>query len=360
MSNSVWILGAGFSKMFGLPLASELHKAALETPLDPSMADRKSNLGKLNAIWDVFKAYLATDDLEQCSIEDIIGLLNTLRSGVATSSVGKRPHDLFNIKVDPKTLDDVRDELQERALRAIRYRCSNQATSQPKVQDLIRNIHKSGGSIITLNFDDIAERLALSIGVDVSHTTTSANQLLISHLHGCAYWYWQLAIDEDLGSVGDELYRATDALGNEGVIRKYDDPDHPFFDGPNLGYMFKRTKFEACVRMDVLKSVEWFLSPQWKAATEAVDSADIWVIIGYSFPETDRFLRLWFVARLVKAYQYRGKFPKILLVNPSAKDKEFRSRLMRVVTNQAEWLPATLSEALDRDWLWQRVEALLK
>jgi hypothetical protein len=63
LAHSAWVLGAGFSKPFGMPLASELHAAALAAPVDPSMADLKSCLADAAPAWDVLRAYFAEEEL---------------------------------------------------------------------------------------------------------------------------------------------------------------------------------------------------------------------------------------------------------------------------------------------------------
>lgn len=354
LKNSVWILGAGFSKSFGFPLASELHSAALDTPLDPSMADRVSCIQDAAPVWSLLSAYFAEDELERCSLEDVLGALSVLARDAGSMSSSRLRESLFGLHLDGERIVAASVELTERALRCIRYHAAGFASNE-LVGRLITKLHREGAGIITLNFDNVIERVASSVGVQVTHSPNDPGSLSVFHPHGSAYWYWQYAELESHSSGGLELYRVEDPTGRQAIVRRHDDPDHPLFDGPIVAKFFKETKHACCVRMDASKGIEWFLGPQWSAASQLLRRARLWVIVGYSFPESDQLLRLWFMSHLVRAYSEDKRFPRIIVVDPAATDSAFRGRLRRVVTNEALFVPLPVLEALASGDLWEKI-----
>ncbi len=212
-------------------------------------------------------------------------------------------------------------------------------------------------TVLTTNYDLLFEQIAFRAEVPVQHPfsaspasflwvterpksflTETSDSIFLCKLHGSVSFFKsepesrEILICSDIAGVDDgpiggsavsghRPHPAVICLGALGCLRReYVDTLTPAIIPPTYAK---------------LQETEW-LRETWKKAVEALQEAEVLVIIGYSFPSSDGFMRAMFLSAM--AQRDRNKPLHVLLVTP---DKDAAARvadLFRPVVEESGYL----------------------
>lgn len=315
-TKTVYFLGAGFSKAFGLPLTSEL----LEQLEDMARADDGKFLNTPEPLTPrlvkVFKAFYpdGTHRDFRPSVVDFFATLSTYvdlsRSFTETSFPGGNPGGLLRLL-----------KLGLARVLINHTRGSFDAATKSKT---LAEIVKPGNIIITSNWDPLVEAYAAFAKVPLRRSLLSDNrrrgkEVALLKLHGSVDWLLnkdrktRVGVDGDFRPLSTLSSPAGDRRGtlpaeDNGIVRVTWDLDHAWqrikarVEAPHIVTM-------ATGKMDDLGPLE----EVWRDAFSALSMAKELHIMGYSMPEDDTEIRT-----LLRAGVERGsRVPTIYVHNPS-------------------------------------------
>lgn len=310
---TVYVLGAGFSKEAGLPLANEFFSAMLDVlgsawNLSPSIL---SPLNETLRFHNEITKNILTSPIGVDDIEYVFSL-------IAADSLGRNHHKLK------------RFEMQIAIAYTLAIKTRDIYDCDPKIaSDYARwlsimlgdviNDDLGNTSIITLNYDDIVERSCQRNKMSYNHGFVSesnpyslrrdnpsfveninlvsgfdTNSLPIYKLHGSVRWLRVKSGDNQPGlMIGNPLSHLT---GDE--------------------LTFEPARYEILIEPPVFgKSLsDPYLALQWARAHDALRNAHRIVIIGYSFPKTDQHM----LFLLISALRNNRVGKSCIIVNPEA------------------------------------------
>lgn len=210
-------------------------------------------------------------------------------------------------------------------------------------------------TVLTTNYDLLFEQIAIRAKVPLQHPfkapalwvkerrktylKDSSDAIVLCKLHGSVSFFTPDPKSTEIRICSEVLYDEDGAVGNSQVVpgRR----PHPTV--ICLGAL-------GCLRKDHRKSLtpaiipptyaklqetKW-LRATWKKAVEALQEAKVLVIIGYSFPSSDGFMRAMFLSAMAQRDQ--NKPLRVLLVTP---DKDAAARvadLFRPVVEESGFL----------------------
>ncbi len=301
-----FVLGAGFSKASGLPLASELTGLLFRDAYpegDDFLAHmRETYLGFLQRL------YPSLDfESDWPDFEDIITLLDEWEryrssyEGTETATVAGTVTHLKSVLL--KHLGTCLCELTLSASQA----------SKDLVAGFLQEVQKTNANIVSFNWDLVLECAAKDAGMRIKYDDTEAPGVLLAKPHGSL----NLAeLDEGeydrLAATSINIRNLSVAWRNEGsVVVCADDPSdaanrilHPFAEG-------QKVLVEPTARKAYLSG---WIDLQWRSALHQMRSADEIVVIGYSLPDTDFRPRILFQLAGWDAQRQ----PRITLIDPNA------------------------------------------
>lgn len=266
-----YVLGAGFSKPFGFPLASELTREVL------------AKMKKLSVGWmmpgskEAYECHAKTlypsRDFKKCwpDLEDLVTVLDELatfdsqiRGGAALDNqyplAEKMKSDLLHI------------------LWLYLYDCQRACTSRSiaVVEDFVQKACTRGDRVISFNWDLLLEVACKRRNLSVSYNAGGEGTLHVSKPHGSLNIF---SIPK-----GDTLSRSAfseEMVDGDKVILMLKDPE-------SLNEIPPGRKGSMIVPPNARKQYsEHWLQLQWKRAVEMVRESDEVVVLGYSLPEAD-------------------------------------------------------------------------
>lgn len=326
--NTVFVLGAGFSRCADLPVQSEfssfLTSSEFGTEIDKVIT--KAIKGFLK---DVFGW---KDDSEIPSLEDIFTFID-LSAGSG--------HNL-GIKYTPKKLRALRRMLIHRTFQIIDYRFNDSAD----IEKLLRHYEKDNCSFIVMNWDIVLEKHLRTINcnkkinyIAPSHDWHNEKRgdsdegIKICKMHGSSNWVYCencktlfYDLDEKLS-----LHKKVGLLKSD--FRLFDEKFTDRHFDTSLGINPNEKKCKTC-NYSVASHIATFsyrksfrttaYTAIWSEAEKILAHSSKWIFIGYSLPEADFELK-----HLIKNAELRFKHKKkkrdidVVIYNDNNTEKKF-------------------------------------
>jgi hypothetical protein len=305
VSARCYVLGAGFSKPFGFPLASELTKQVW----DRAVADVADFKPKVCNDWlSLLKIAYPSHNFKDKwpDFEDLITVLdewdayrNSYDAKPLAGSVGEAAH-----------LKGVL--LRHLGLLLCERLNAHNSNSLATAGQFVRHCAKACHTVVSFNWDLLLEAAAAEVSLPVSYgMVTEGERLQLAKPHGSLNLA-EMSPDEwdsrktsvNVHSLSEEFKR------KDTIVIRGDDPR----DAANriIGPFGKTLLVEPTARKSYVS--QW-LDLQWRWALNMVREADEIVIIGFSLPVTDFRPRIL----LQLAGINRNPRPRFLVVDPDAK-----------------------------------------
>jgi len=299
-----YILGAGFSKVCGFPLARELTRPVFQSayPLGDEQREpaRKAYLDFLQSIYPDCEFETDWPDFE-----DVITLLDEWEryrfdyEGPNPTSNGYNPKHLKTVLLKSMGL----------YLCKILRECPD--NQMRLIKDFVRFVVASNEILVSFNWDLLIEVASHDLGIPINYGKDDEGSLSLIKPHG------SLNLAEMSRDRYDKANKSFNVLSieiiheNNGivVVRSKDPTDsanriiHPFKDVLLVEPTARKAYSSAWIKQ------------QWQHALDVLRSADEIVIIGYSLPDADFRPRIL----LQLAGLYRKKLPSIRIIDPNAK-----------------------------------------
>ncbi len=266
-----YILGAGFSKACGLPLASKLTSQVFAHAYPPNFWHAKNR--------EAYRKYLLTlypnCDLEndQIDFEDLITVLEEWDE--YRIAYGGRDSSVAHLK--DVLLKHLGLLLCEKAAQAY-----SSCALEP-VREFLLKVREERSSLISFNWDLLIEIAAHDLGLLVTYSDTAAGEIRLAKPHGSL----------NLAEVKKERYEQMERSinvhgldieweqGDTVVVRARDPRDA----ANRIVYPFENALLvEPTARKSYAS--KW-IELQWRRALDIVRTADEIIVIGYSLPDTD-------------------------------------------------------------------------
>lgn len=330
---TVLILGAGFSYPLGLPLASGVIPwlwKHLETDVDSIDAE-----SKIETDFWIKQANECRMISEQFDFESFLAFLYSIApvwSKMRDKHSHAKPHNWSEYLNWPPNPKSCAEDLQSRFLNQIsRFHsahCGEWDAFKPAI-NLFTKLLRPGDSILTFNFDSVAETsIYWAFGREKSsHGIRNADRISVYHLHGCAEWkIYELPNGKD-----DDPESTIEIMQHANKIWKLRKTGGEFDLSPYQSYA---KLGDAAVQMVPFKSVPWFLLPQWEQALEELKHAQNVIVIGYSFPAHDSVARFAIRSALLKNANV-----KVINIDPKAHEPEHQRTMTAILGQYIEFIP---------------------
>lgn len=328
------IIGAGFSRPFGLPLAAEvipwLWSRWQNDDDDPFLAETRLETefwinqakacGMIETSVD-FEAFLAF-------LESAESLWDQLRQ---SRYLPGRPADWPEYVGWPSNPGDVAKTLERRFLGEVLHvqdPISGGFDCFRPAVDFVAQLLEPGDAVLTFNFDSIVERsLFWAFGRgSSSEGKPGRDKVSVYHLHGAAEWKLYELID----GRDDDPESTIHLFQHHRKTWKLRRIGGEFGLNPYKNYAGLKT---AAVQMVPYKSIPWFLASQWEHGLKSLRGADYVMIIGYSFPIHDSVARL-----AIRTTLSANSRAKVVNVDPRAADPKYQRAMVSLLGRTVEFM----------------------
>lgn len=292
-------LGAGFSRIAGLPLTSELFKSSIDAP-SPSSLDR---IKKVLRTWEKWHEKNPEENAEQ-----FIGHIFNLSKSSSSPIPWKWVVEVIAASIATPRGPDAG---------SYNHRYAGRITSPLKCREhqlfwkIVNRIHIRG--VISTNYDLVIER-------GLRHREITRNRMPGIFYGGLDKP--QLLKGTALPFSIQKQNRLVELTGKVPLFKLHGSLNWSFESGNLIMYQdmraaFRRGNDAAIIPPLPEKSIPLWLKRTWAEAQEALSSSGIWIICGYSLPDYDIAVR----DLLEKASD--KNYPKeILIIDPNAKNIE--------------------------------------
>lgn len=287
--SKVYVLGAGASAGAELPLISNFLKKAKE------LKDKQQD--NFDDVW----RYIAEPQFRNINIEDILGYLdmNISQNNLDSDKIIKRRLLEFieNVIILSYYYGDEKKILDH----------SNM------LKKFTKHLTKDD-TIISFNYDILIDDaltkngLIPDYGIDFEHKQAGQNntRIRLFKLHGSLNWSICPKCKKPQCHRYDYLLkRSKSSTSND--IDEYSDKFYELFELPNFKICTKNEKHKRPIEEDTLiippswnKHDYPYIKDLWRKASEALKNADKIIFIGYSFPQTDIYLKFLLLNSLPK------------------------------------------------------------
>lgn len=308
--NRCFVLGAGFSKPFGLPLASDLVAEAFKrfesgaskydgSPISQQADFWKKNLARLYPGCDCITRYPP-------DLEDLVTMLEEWAIATRLGHTNWEKKDYRNPEhFKNRLLRHIKELLVEK------LPPPNSSHFRP-VYEFVRHVVAKGEPVISFNWDVLLEAAAFDLGVNVSYDENDCPEMLrLIKPHGSV----NLAtiaggtLDRPKPMLLSRLKRFPKLPSGEEVVQAIDPRDTTDCMAP-----FEESLLVApSPRKQYLS--HW-LDEQWRNAYGLVRLVKEIVVLGYSMPPTDHRARALFQMSVL----HGDPSPRIVLVAPNAEE----------------------------------------
>ena len=299
-----YILGAGFSKVCGLPLARELTCRVFESayPVGDEQRERarKAYLNFLQSVYTYCNFKTDWPDFE-----DLITLLDEWER-YRFDYEGPEPTSNY---YNPKHLKTVLLKSMGLHLCKIIGECED--NQMQIIKDFVCSVVESNEIIVSFNWDLLIEVACQKLGQIIDYGKANEGSLSLIKPHGSLNLaemsrdHYDKAIKKSINVHSIEIIYENNGI----VVVRAENPEdsanriiHPFKDV----LLVEPTARKAY-------SSTW-IKQQWQYALDVIRSVDEIVVIGYSLPNTDFRPRIL----LQLAGLYRKKMPSITIIDPNA------------------------------------------
>lgn len=325
MAGRCFILGAGFSKTCGLPLASELtpivwRARARSDPMDQSPQPpliQPGNFGyealevDLQAIKTLFPD-CACDPARVDSWPDFEELITALDEA-------NRFQQSFE-RLTRNQSDNWSGRAKEHLMRHLQERLSELTEAAVANLGLITNFIESldleKDSVISLNWDMLLEIAADDLGVQVNYRDGLGPGLRLAKPHGSLSLVdvpkqeYEQARKKAANVFGLDEELEYRSAGESRLVLRVQDPRESW-----IRRAWAKSDIAVLVEPNIRKTYDrpW-IELQWVRALDMVQTANEIIVIGFSLPKAD--LRPRILLQLAKLH--RNPLPKLIIVDPNA------------------------------------------
>ena len=318
VKNTVYVLGAGFSKEAGFPLSTDFTEDKEFDYLKEKLEDEPKLISKLEKIRSYVR-YRIHNNFCSPSIESILNHVTTAQYLFMESITEKRkPYSAE--KILDNLLWYITKNLKEKTL-------DNNGKMLKEYEIFLKKICKKDDTIITFNYDLVIENVLKLLkkeyhyGVDESN---SKNSRLILKLHGSLNWIYC----KKCGPVNrhDQLITFESEPGEICPLCK-SDKIRPILVPPMMAKdkHYNDKYFGPIVR------------ETWALAREMLSEATRIIFIGFSMADEDHFAQGLF--KLSQGMN-TNKNIKFIVINPSS-DINLKSRYEKVIVNTKPYFKKT-------------------
>lgn len=302
-TGDVYVIGAGFSRAFGLPSTAELLTALHEWSDDGRLDGAAKDISKkLQDAYDYFfpshGEHFRPDPMDFFSImaayEDVRG------------------HGLPQQFKHPMLLG----ELQRCVARILTARVHEVRPALRGQHALLDQMLIKGNVIVTTNWDTLLEQASRERGVPVRLRDRKADAVSILKLHGSVDWVLKTEAKKSWSknnyrSLGDLLDgRRSTSLANQPIARV------PIIEDPSSGWQLLRGSVKTPFIATMARSKAAHVNPLqdvWRSAYGGLSAAKRIHVIGYSLPTDDVEIR----ALLRSGVQRGSARPAVRVTNPA-------------------------------------------
>jgi hypothetical protein len=320
-----YILGAGFSKVCGFPLAGELTCPVFETAYPKENKQREQ---ARRAYLDFLQSIYPDCDFntDWPNFEDVITLLDEWERYRFDYEGANRSSQDYN----PKHLKTVLLKSMMLYFCAIIGQCEDLLMSL--IKDFVGFVVGSNGILVSLNWDLLIEVACQDLGIPINYGKDDEGSLSLIKPHGSLNLAEMPRDHYNKAATAINVHNVQIIDENNGivVVRAENPADsahriiHPFEDV----LLVEPTARKAY-------SSTW-IKQQWQRALDALRSIDQIVIIGYSLPDTDFRPRIL----LQLAGLYRERLPSITIIDPDANrlaDHYKRFSQLEIIPIEQSW-----------------------
>jgi hypothetical protein len=295
----VIVCGAGLSKAFGLPIATELL---------PECLSHSKRIGlKTNVVEELVAAFYPSADPD---IEDLLGMAEAAKHYGSLRSSKLRGNRWRPAKVDQAVYQ------LRRSISAYfwHFQAAGLESKIAPLTTFVKTLGAKGTAYVTFNYDLLLESALGFAGIPFSyHLPAPSGGVVVLKPHGSVNWYDSMpsripVVKMGVGSA--TMFVAGDIFSNAGIV------------GNPAGFI---------VPPSPQKSIEVeFLRKIWTSFSSLVTNTRALSIIGYSMPYADRLARL--VLR-----RAGGQFSNTKMVSVINKDSSARDHYRRLIDPRIEF-----------------------
>lgn len=314
-ANRVFLLGAGASKAFGLPLTNELLQTVLPALKTKSLRKRTTDFVKY------LYPYFHSSWRNYPNLEELLSLMDVY---VEFSSKVKSSH-----KFEPDEVEELKKDL----LTATTVTLSEKSESI-KIRNTqffhLAKLLKPGDAVVTFNWDLLVEKALTELGLDWNYELKNGKVALLKP-HGSIDWF-----DGDTSNIKRSLTSPViDDVGELRVFRKFrmprvGSPITPIIVPPLVKRKWKHVEFDRI----------------WRSTWRALRTADDIHIIGFSLPPEDLHVRFVIRSAIRINEQTRSAPLKVTLVNP---DKTAYLRFDRLMKTRVQYFECSFAHVKLKD-----------
>lgn len=268
MPESVWIVGAGFSRHAGGPLMYDLFSESADVFLE---SPDEHSLKAMKHVGSIFRKYLAKNHNGQTYWQNAEDFLEKLDSLIARKTqhfvLTQLMQDMYEAGVQSA------DELRRIAFCRMCKEVQDYITQTPPCSERlipymhwVKHLHESD-TVITFNYDTLIETVAkyasVSMEVPLPTDRINENRLNLIKLHGSVSWSLNSSKIPEVRESFNETFLDLPAV--------HKNPCSPLIATPGASKGRFMSDF----------------AEQWHYAREAIKSALAIHIVGYRFPESD-------------------------------------------------------------------------
>ncbi len=329
----VFILGAGFSKAAGLPLATELTDLLIKDAMYPDDDEKQQ---WLSAFIERLK-WVKGDDASPVNIEELFHFaaleVERWKMQQQLCSVGREcgPGTPYNFA---ETIEYSMRMLLESLPRVIWSQQQGDKCDLTPILRFARTLRTSD-VVVTFNYDTLVERALDQCGMAWNHSLKDAEEspdsVAILKLHGSIDW---MLLKRDTGNAAklSHLFSKTDTNVEEHGSEPPDEPEYQselwrINEAQDVGAEIERRggsstyiSFPGMTALGDHKPLANLPGSAqiWCAAERALYSAEEMYVVGFSLAPFDAMTRLLFGA-VMKERHNKGKLPNVLrLIDPAA------------------------------------------
>lgn len=320
-----YILGSGFSRICGLPLASELTPQVFEHAYaeDEDFKDeaRMAYRSMLRNLYPGYDFKTSWPDFEE--LITVLDEWELYRQDYEGINITKQ---VFN----PSHLKSI-------LMRHLPQILCEKTTSCPRdkkdiVTQFVKHVVQSGDSIISFNWDLLLEVNCLEARIPVKYDNSSSDALILIKPHGSLNLVELPRSDYEEAKESFNVHSLTEIYAeNDWVVLQSNDPRE------SLARILIPFGIGLLVEPSTRKSYQsiW-IQVQWRRALNILKAVNEIVIIGYSLPRTDFRPRIL----LQLAMLNRESPPSLQIIDPEAKQliEHYRQYILTgISTSDTSW-----------------------
>ncbi len=360
----VLLLGAGFSSYAGLPTMAQFggvfheRMRRLKEPIEIGIVGAKK-LEESGRTFDQFRHYcrrsLSFIDVDCNNLEELF---------CAAEAMKEAGSDSILLDCGPTSIDEIIEALEMWTWNVYQglpdyFQSVNEIVIREKYKHFMTWLApmRERTTVLTTNYDLLFEQIASRENVPLQHPFTvtqrthlwvtkrkksylaeSSDSLLLCKLHGSVSFFKPEPKSTDIKICSDVAHLEDGLIGNSGVSRHR---PHPAVICLGALGQLRKDYGESLTPAIIpptyakLQQTEW-LQETWKKAVEALQEAKVLIIMGYSIPSSDGFMRAMFLSAMAK--RETDNPLHVVMVSPDKAAAARVADLFRPVVEESRYL----------------------